>query len=91
MTTTPALSREEILAAVREAALDTLSIDASGLTETTQLLDVEGFTSAKVVRLAAALEQRLDVELISESAKPWITGKDVVDAVVDARGGSGAA
>ncbi|MDX3386045.1 phosphopantetheine-binding protein [Streptomyces niveiscabiei] len=87
MTVSPSLSRDGILAAVREAVAAVVPLSAADLGEDTRLLDLDGMTSAKVVRVATRLEDSMGVTLVSESAAPWHTVKDAVDAVSEATAG----
>ncbi|WP_416968192.1 phosphopantetheine-binding protein [Streptomyces sp. 4F14] len=86
MTVSPSLPRAGVLAAVREAVAAVVPVSVAELGEDTRLLDLEGMTSAKVIRVAAYLEESMGVTLISESAAPWHTVGDAVDAVSEAAG-----
>jgi acyl carrier protein len=95
MTTTMRPPRGDVLHALRESIRQEYSgddpdtgrqLDAvlHDFSESTDIQDLPGFESARAMRVAADIEQRYHVRLITKDAEPARTAGEFVDMVLSA-------
>lgn len=75
------MSRDEVLAVMRDAAVELLKIDGAKVTETATFADDLEADSLDVVELVMALEEKLDISIPEEELEGIKTVGEALDVI----------
>ncbi len=76
------MSRDEVLAAMRDAAVELLKLDPAKVTETATFAEDLEADSLDVVELVMALEEKLDISIPEEELEGIKTVGEALDVIV---------
>jgi acyl carrier protein len=76
------MERSEALAAIRDVAVEVLSVDGSSVTETARFKEDLEADSLDLVELVMGLEERFDIEVPEEDLDGVLTVGNAVDLVL---------
>ena len=77
------MTRDDVLAHLREAGAEILGVDAAAITEDARFKDDLEADSLDLVEVVMALEERLDMTIPEEALEDVTTVGNAIDVVLD--------